>query len=67
MVKLLKISYYKGDQTTAGALVTERTVLMTLKVGRHPHLFRGYVVLSDLVNRKTEMVRHLTIYAHSTE
>ena len=31
------------------------------------HLFRVCVVLSDLVNRKTGIVRHLTIYAHSTE
>jgi hypothetical protein len=48
VVKLLKISYYEGDQTTAEALAAEGTRLMTSKVGRHPHLFRVYVVLSDL-------------------
>ena len=67
VVRLLRISYYEGDQTTAEALAAEETRLMTLKVGRHPHLFRVYVVLSNFVNRKTEMMRHLTIYAHSTE
>ena len=52
---------------TANALAAEGMRLMTSMVGRHPPLFRVYVVLSDLVNRKTGMIRHLTSYAHSTE
>ena len=67
VAKLLKISYYEGGQTTAEALAAEGTRLMTSKVGRHPHLFRVYVVLSNFVNRKTEMMCHLAIYAHRTE
>ena len=67
VAKLLKISYYKGGQTTAEALAAKRIRLMTSKVRRHPHLFRVYVVLSDFVNRKTKMMCHLAIYAHNTE
>ena len=67
VVKLFNISYYEGGQTTAEALAAERTRLMTSEVGRRPHLFRVYAVLSDLVNRRTGIMRHLTIYAHSTE
>ena len=52
---------------TAGALAAEGTRLMTSMVGRQPHLFRLYVALSDVVNRKTGVMRHLTSYAHSTE
>ena len=67
VVKLLNISYSEVDQKTAEALAAEGTRLMTSKFGRHPHLSRVYVVLSDPLNRKTEMMRHLTIYANGTE
>ena len=48
VAKLLKISNYEGGQTIAEELAAEGTGLMISRAGRHPHLFRVYVALSDL-------------------
>lgn len=64
IIKLLEISYYEGDQTTAKALAAEGMNLITSKVGR---FFRVNAVLSNFVNSQTRKMLHLTVYVHSIE